>query len=115
MFADPEQPTPAACALGAIRMVVLGTPDVSVDRFTLDLLGEFDQAVSVLADHLLRFYLDPDEHQLTAVLDQTQLEQLVVDWNDDRDRIASHVIAAFYGAADEWDHLPPDQMVGGVR
>jgi hypothetical protein len=68
----------------------------------------------VLADHLLRFYLDPGEHPLDPVLDQAELERLVVEWNDDSYRIASHVIAAFYGAADEWDRLHPTQLVSGV-
>jgi hypothetical protein len=114
MFADPDQPTPAACALGAMRMVIAGTPVVTAESIRAGLFDRFDQAVTVLADHLLRCYLDPDDRQLNAVLDQAELEQLVVDWNDDRTRIASHVIAAFYGAADEWDRLHPTQLVGGV-
>jgi hypothetical protein len=114
MFADPELPTPAACALGAVRMVVTGTPVVTAEHVAAGMFDRFDRAVSVLADHLLRCYLDPAEHQLDQVPDQADLEQRVVDWNDDADRIASHVIAAFYGAADEWDRLHPTHLVGGA-
>jgi len=33
------------------------------------------------------------------------LERVVADWNDAPERICSHVMAAMYGAADEWDRL----------
>ena len=100
MYADPEAAFPAACALGAIRMAVFGTPAITVDPGGAYACAS---AVGVLADHLVRRLdvADPSD-ALTSRLG-IGLEQIVADWNDDPARIASHVIAAMYAAADEWD------------
>jgi hypothetical protein len=104
MFDNPELPTPAACALGAIRMAVIGTPDVWAEHITPCVLGAFDAAVRVLADHVMQVYTDPLIRPDDDV-DQDDLEQVIIRFNDDQDRIASHVIAALNGAADDWDRI----------
>jgi hypothetical protein len=109
LFTDPEQPTPAACAVGAIRMAVLGSPVVAAEDARPDRLRAFGDAVAVLADHLNEFYLDQD---LSEVLVEDDPEQVVIGWNDQPCRIASHVIAAFHGAADEWDRIHPGVSCG---
>jgi hypothetical protein len=110
LFADPEQPTPAACALGAIRMAVIGTPEVRAEHARAQMLTAFDQAVGVFADHLVNAYgIDPVQDPAFGnnVVFTGDLEQVVIRWNDDQHRIASHVIAALNGAADEWDRVHP--------
>jgi hypothetical protein len=107
LYADPDQPTPAACALGAIRMAVLGTPEVTADRRPR-LLAVFDQAVGVFADHLVDSYgVEPATVRSEAVF-TGDLEQVISRWNDDTHRNASHVIAALGGAANQWDRTHPE-------
>jgi hypothetical protein len=105
MFANPDQDNPAACALGAIRMAVIGTTEVSVEHLRVDVLSTFDHTVGVLADHLVDAYgVDlPGAHLPTPVVFTGDLEHVVVRWNDEPQRIASHVIAAMHGAAEQWD------------
>jgi hypothetical protein len=102
MFDNPELPTPAACALGAIRMAIIGTPTVAAEHVRPEVLTAFDAAVHVFAGYLIGYGFDtvyePDE-----ALEPADLEQTVIRWNDDQGRIASHVIAALNGAADDWD------------
>jgi hypothetical protein len=102
MFADPDQPTPAACALGAIRMAVIGSPVVDADLLHPDAVEEFGQAVAAFADHLELSYGVSDLTDVASALDW-EAEQVIAGWNDDGTRIASHVIAAMHGAADEWE------------
>ncbi len=113
MFADPGQPTPAACALGAIRMAVYGTPAVSDVYCDEQRCEAFDRAVGVFADFLVEYYgVEPIAAEEYVETGSPEAD-LVIEWNDRSDRIASHVIAAFYGAADEWDRLHPTELVGG--
>jgi len=111
LFNDPDQPTPAACPLGAIRMAVIGTPEVRAEHNRTGVLAAFDRAVGVFADHLVNTYgVDPVGGVTAAcagVVFTGDLEQTVIRWNDHPDRIASHVIAALNGAADEWDRIHP--------
>ena len=113
LFADLDQvesgelTTPAACALGAIHMAVRGTP-VTGD-WTVAEIDDHDQALAALADHLI-LHLGVSDTSVYEVdnLDTdlpVALEQVVADWNDEPERICSHVMAALYGAADEWDRL----------
>jgi hypothetical protein len=107
LFDNPDRPTPAACALGAIRMAVMGTPQVWTEHLRTDVLAAFDRAVGVLADHLVNAYgVEPVETTCcTGVVFPADLEQTVSRWNDHPTRIASHVIAALNGAADDWDRI----------
>jgi hypothetical protein len=99
-FADPEAAFPAACALGAIRMAVFGTPAISDDTAAS---CELAAAVGVLTDHLVRQLGVPDAEDAITSRCGIGLEQIVADWNDDPARIVPHVIAALHGAADAWD------------
>jgi hypothetical protein len=91
MFATPDQYLSAACTLGAIRM---STSDAGV---------EFVTASQVFADHLVR------HHQAAPVDDWANglpiAEEIVSRWNDDPDRLASHVIATLIEAGAEWDRI----------
>ena len=112
MFADPDQPTPPACALGALHMAVFGTTNVVCALDCPNQIAAYDHAVAVLADHLILSHgalsdIDPADPEGMTEYDPAQL---VGDWNDHSVRIASHVIAALYGAAGEWDRLH-----GGAR
>src|SRR5262245_8144501 len=49
LFDDPTCPTPAACGLGAIRMAVIGTPEVRAEHNRTGILAAFDTAVGVFA------------------------------------------------------------------
>ncbi len=111
LFADLDQvdagelTTPAACALGAIHMAVRGTPVTG--EWTSAEIAEHDQALAALVDHLI-LHLGVSDPHLYDVLDTDPtctLERVVGDWNDAPERICSHVVAALYGAADEWDRL----------
>jgi hypothetical protein len=102
-----ELTTPAACALGAIHISVRGTPVPG--EWTPEAVAEFDQAVAGLADFLILNYGVDDPH-VCDILNAdaaSELELVVSEWNDASSRICSHVIAALYGAADEWDRLHP--------
>ena len=110
MFADPDQLAPPACALGAIHMALFYTPDpVTAEDFPED-VAAYGHAVAVFADHLILSgealsYPDPADPEGMTEFDPAEL---VGDWNDDQNRIASHVIAALHGAADEWDRTRAD-------
>jgi hypothetical protein len=112
-----ELTTPAACALGAIHMTVRGTPVPG--EWTPEAADEFDQAVAAMADFLICNYGVDDPH-VCDILDRdaaSELELVISEWNDAQSRICSHVIAALYGAADEWDRLHTAQAhatTGGV-
>src|SRR4051794_21642584 len=82
MFADPDQPMPAACALGAIRMTVIGSPVVDVNLLRQEMVDQFTRAVGALADHLVLCYgvTDLSEMALVDVLDSGP-EQVIADWN----------------------------------
>jgi hypothetical protein len=98
-----ELTTPAACALGAIHVCVRGTPVPG--EWTPQAVDAFDQAVAAMADFLILNYGVDDPH-VCDILNAdaaSELELVVSEWNDAQSRIASHVIAALYGAADEWE------------
>jgi hypothetical protein len=111
LFADLDQvesgelTTPAACALGAIDMAVRGTPVTG--EWTVADVDEHDQALAVLADYLILHLgvSDPHVYEVLGTDPTSTLERAVADWNDAPERICSHVMAALYGAADEWDRL----------
>jgi len=93
MFTNPDLPTPPACAQGAIRMAVCGSPTIV---YTTDTATQVDTALAVLADYLvLHGYLDPDDHD-------EDCDTLIGDWNDTRDRTLTQVTAALLAAADDW-------------
>ena len=96
--------TPAACTLGAIHMQVRGTPVIG--EWSATEVQRYDQAVGALVDHLVLDQGVTDPHT-SEVFHAGVRELLVGDWNDDPARIAAHVVAALYGAADEWDRLHP--------
>ncbi|GAA1879630.1 DUF6197 family protein [Asanoa iriomotensis] len=109
MFADPDAPYPAACALGAIRMAVYGTSVIDADAPKG--AEAFEATVCVLADYLVMHLDVPDPSDALAAGYGEDLEELVGGWNDDPARNVSHVIAAFYGAADEWDRIQRKRSV----
>jgi len=106
MFADPDQPTPPACAQGAIRMAVCGSPTVA---YTADTSLMVDRAIGEFACWLAwndPGYLD-EFKQFDLHDDDTALDQVAGDWNDEPDRTADEVIAALNAAADSWDRIHP--------
>lgn len=112
---DLSQARPPACALGAIRMAVVGTPEPA--DWQPDRIERHDAAVAALADHLIDCYgVEPPD--VAEVLDDPStsgMTQVVEAWNDASDRIGSHVIAALYGAAEDCNRLDLRLAVrGGV-
>jgi hypothetical protein len=105
LFDDPDRSTPCACPVGAIRMAVVGTPDVAVEHLRADVLAVFNAAVAVLADHLISQHDQPAPVAPYGVLFPGDLEQVVARWNDHPDRNVGQVLAALHGAADEWDRI----------
>jgi hypothetical protein len=111
MFADPDQPTPPACGLGAVHMAAFGITDPVTVEDVREQVAAFNTAVAAFADHLVLCYglalvVNPhDGHVYCGGLLDYNAEQLVADWNDQPERIASHVIAALHGAADAWDRV----------
>lgn len=100
-----ELTTPAACALGAIHMAVRGTP--VTDEWTSAEIAEHDQALTALVDYLILHLgvSDPHVYDVLGTDPGCTLERVVSDWNDAPERICPQVMAAMYGAADEWDRL----------
>ncbi|HZO63801.1 MAG TPA: hypothetical protein VFB74_02255 [Kribbellaceae bacterium] len=106
MFDNPDQLTPAACAQGAIRMAVCGSPTTA---YTDDTGHLVNQAIAVLAGHLHDTgYVDTDDYYGALAASDTEI---VGDWNDETDRTVTEVIAALDDAADDWTRLHP----GGAR
>ncbi len=70
-------------------------------------VDEHDQALHALADYLILHLgvADPHVYDVLATDLPGTLEQVVGDWNDAPERICPQVMAAMYGAADEWDRL----------
>jgi hypothetical protein len=104
MFNDPDQPTPAACALGAVRMATLGTPAITAESLRLPFVQWVVQqswAIGVLADYVNRTQLAEDLSQVVTI----DPEQVVIGWNDHPARNIAHVLAAMQGAAEEWDRI----------
>jgi hypothetical protein len=98
---------PPACALGAIHVSVLGIP--APGEWAPETAAVFGAAVAALADHLI-LCQDGVVAHVGDVLDsdsQYMWEGLIGDWNDAPERIIGHVVAALFGAADEWDRLHP--------
>jgi len=105
MFTNPLQPTPAACAIGAIRMAVCGTP---TSLYTGDQARQVGRAITLLAGHLHDTGRIPDgDHHCPLCPDD---QEIIGDWNDEDDRTAAEVITALTDAADDWDHTH-----GGAR
>lgn len=105
LFTALNVPTPAACAIGAVRIVVCGAADgIYID----------DQAAQVgAALRAFASYLD-DAYYAWGHNDAGELacpDDVVGDWNDDDDRTADQVITALDDAADFWDRRHP----GGAR
>jgi hypothetical protein len=97
MYTDPARPTPAACAVGAIKMAVCGDP---LADLTGDHADDYEAALEAFAGHLDRvFYV----WGVTDLGDPAAPADVIADWNDHRDRTADQVIAALRAAADACD------------
>jgi hypothetical protein len=116
LYDDPDQPTPAACALGAIRMAVYGTASIERDTLTVDRAVAYDRAARQLAGHLAN-HGEIGGVALAAVLPSVDVTEVVGNWNDQPDRNAAQVLAVLVGAADEWDRVhatpAPPAATGG--
>lgn len=99
MFADPTQLTPAACAIGAIKMAVCGSPNTN---YTPEQAGQVNHALGVLADHLTDFGYRGD---LTELVDHDDENPNVIvgNWNDRPGRTEAEVILTLEEAAADWD------------
>ena len=107
MFVDPLQATPAACAQGAIRMAVCGSPTIP---YTTDSARDTCRAIRVLAGHLRATHVDGDPtHDPThgPGLDTDDDSHIVGDWNDEPGRTTADVLTALHEAADSWDTRHP--------
>jgi hypothetical protein len=99
MFDDPTNPTPAACAYGAIKMATCGGP---LADYTDEQAADANRALRILAGYLdTVFYV----WGVNCYGELAEPFDVVTDWNDDADRTALDVIAALNAAADEWDRL----------
>lgn len=95
-YYQPGALTPPADVLGAIAMVVYGTPVDDPTDIALICWRDFADAAVTLADHL----------GITADFDTDagfDIEATIYDWNDDPGRTADEVIAALNAAAIAWD------------
>lgn len=100
-FADISQQCPPACALGAMRMAILGDtqpfPNDAIEDGRADLLHN---AADVLVLYLVNTgAVTPDDALLAG-----SPSDAVADWNDDRDRNVAQVLGALSGAAQDWDN-----------
>jgi hypothetical protein len=97
MFASLTTPTPAACAQGAVKMVICGNPHAP---YTLDDAALFDETLRVLAGHIdgeyLGWAIEPDGVP-------AEPHVLVAEWNDESGRTAEELVTALTGAAAEYD------------
>jgi hypothetical protein len=92
---ESDQPFPPACAMGAVRMTVLGDP-----LGLADIPNDTDTA---LVNRVLRYlagYIDADFDAETS-----SAMQFIGEWNDDRDRTKPDVVSLLRDAADEWDRI----------
>jgi hypothetical protein len=104
LYADHLAVIPPACAVGAIRYAMFGSPVITA---TNEQMTQADPIVSVLADYVY----DPDNPP--PDIDTWASEHpnaVVTDWNDTHGRTADEVIAALRAAADDWDRIH-----GGAR
>jgi hypothetical protein len=101
MFVNPDAPTPAACAQGAIRMAACGNTRTD---YTPGQAALVDDAITTLADHL---------DSISDVWHRIAPGETVADWNDYVGRTADHVAAALTAAADRWDRIFGNPNGGG--
>lgn len=108
MYTDPGQLAPAACALGAIHMVVCGHTGTD---YTDDQLDIYDRAVAILADHIDALIWEIDTITSPWISDgydePFSPTAIVAGWNDDARRTVHDVRAALADTAAEWDRLHP--------
>jgi hypothetical protein len=102
-YADqPDNPTPPACAMGALAMAAFGQR-LPQSPFTKPEWADYKRAEDVLLDHLGRL------HPPTS--DDDYPEPGLGDWNDQPDRTPDQVIAALTAAAGQWDYRHATQAV----
>jgi hypothetical protein len=108
MFADLDQPFPAACATGAIRMAACGTTNPS---HTGSRAAEVTAAIKLLAFYLEDNVYEPVDHR--DLEDHWAYFNYVGDWNDEKGQTAAAVIDVLRAAADHYDRL--HNGTGGAR
>jgi hypothetical protein len=108
MFAEDGDLYPPACAMGAIRFAVTGDA-LPFDEDALD-DGRSDIYVNAV-DALCGYLLNTGAIRLTD--DMFEPFDVVAEWNDDRTRNVSQVLAALTGASRDWDW--DRTRLGGAR
>ncbi|WP_328421083.1 hypothetical protein OG470_04565 [Micromonospora sp. NBC_00389] len=97
-----NNPTPPACAAGAIGIACAGYRVEHFSQLDPDALADYLTALGVFVDYLDTtapvFFVDEDGY----LLDE---HTSPYSWNDDPARTAEQVITALQAAADEWDSL----------
>ncbi|MCM0674677.1 hypothetical protein NCC78_08245 [Micromonospora phytophila] len=102
-----DNPTPPACAAGAIGIACAGHKVEHFSHLDGDTLADYLTALAVFVDHLDAhapvFFIDEDGY----LLDE---HTSPYSWNDDPARTAEQVVAALEAAADEWDRLHTEEV-----
>ncbi|MBQ0902656.1 hypothetical protein [Micromonospora sp. U21] len=97
-----DNPTPPACAAGAIGIACTGHTVEHFSHLDPDTLADYLAALGVFVDYLDTtapvFFIDEDGYLLDEYTSPYS-------WNDDPARTAEQVVAALEAAADEWDRL----------
>ncbi|MER7588294.1 hypothetical protein ABTW72_12215 [Micromonospora sp. NPDC127501] len=97
-----DNPTPPACAAGAIGIACAGYTVEHFSQLDPDALADYLAALGVFVDYLDTtapvFHIDEDGY----LLDE---HTSPYSWNDDPARTAEQVITALTAAASEWDYL----------
>ncbi|MEO3771382.1 hypothetical protein [Micromonospora sp. B9E7] len=97
-----DNPTPPACAAGAIGIACAGHKVEHFSQLDPDALADYLAALGVFVDYLDTtapvFLIDEDGY----LLDE---HTSPYSWNDDPARTAEQVITALEAAADEWNSL----------
>ncbi|MET8121393.1 hypothetical protein [Micromonospora sp. NPDC005291] len=97
-----DNPTPPACAAGAIGIACAGHRIEHFSQLNPDALADYLAALGVFVDYLDAaapvFFIDEDGY----LLDE---HTSPYSWNDDPARTAEQVITALTAAAKEWDSL----------
>jgi hypothetical protein len=108
---EPGCGNPAACAIGAISIVVTGaahTVELEGRTYWSDLLDSpvADRAAIEAVAKVIATFIEPEYHSYgNPALD------IVVDWNDEDGQYAGHVVATMRAAADHYIQLQATERV----
>jgi hypothetical protein len=103
LYGDHIAVIPPACAVGAIRCALFGSPIVTA---TYEQTTQADPIVGVLAHHLHDTGNDtPPDTDEWGPTPWDSPNAIITDWNDASGRTADEVIATLRAVADQWDRI----------